>query len=96
MTVYEAIAEMRRLTDRRESFSFSYMSYSMERKKSSGIVTVPRAILRAQMTKETNKFADYLLNYFDLNLMENRVCWQPLIMTFNNEPLELTYGREKK
>lgn len=94
MTVYEAIAEMRRLSERNIAFSFSYMSFSMERKSSDGVVTVSRAILRKQMTKETNKYADYLLNYFDLSIMENRTCWQPLLMTFNNEPLELTYGRE--
>ena len=93
MTVYEAIAEMRRLSDKRIAFSFSYMSYSMDRRTSHGIVTVPRATLRKQSTKETNKHADHLLNYFDLSVMENRQCWQPLIMTFNNESLELNYGR---
>lgn len=39
MDVYAAINEMRRLSARRESFSFSYMSYSIARRKSEGVVT---------------------------------------------------------
>ena len=45
MDVFKAIEEMRRLSALRESFSFSYMSYSHTRRKSDGIVTVRRARL---------------------------------------------------
>ena len=37
MDVWKAITEMRACTERGESFSFSFMSFSYERKKSDGI-----------------------------------------------------------
>lgn len=89
MDVFKAIEEMRRLSALRESFSFSYMSYSIARRKSEGIVTVRRARLCKQERKERNRYADYMLDYMDLDTGERHRCWQPLLMAFNNEELEL-------
>lgn len=80
---------MRRLSERRESFSFSFMSYSHTRRKSDGVMTVRRARLCKQSRKEHNRYADYMLNYIDLDTGERASCWQPLLLTFNDEELEL-------
>ncbi len=89
MKVFEAIDLMRRMTEEGRSFSFSFMSYSYDRRKSGGIVTIPRARLRRQCTKQQNRFADYMLNYTDLDTMESGQCWQPLLLTLNDIELEL-------
>lgn len=90
MNVFRAIDEMRRLTSEGKSFSFSFMSYSYERRKSDGVVTVNNARLRKQSRKENNRFADYMLNFINLDTMEYGMCWQPLLLTFNDEELELS------
>lgn len=89
MEVYEAINEMRRCSERGESFSFTFMSYSYERRKSGGIVKIERARLRKQSRKENNRFADYMLNFIDLDTMDYEMCWQPLLLEFNGHELEL-------
>ena len=87
--MYKAIDEMRRLSARRESFSFSYMSFSISRRKSEGVVTVRRARLCKQSRKERNRYRDYMLDYIDLETGERHTCWQPLLLTFNDKELEL-------
>lgn len=89
MNVFQAIDEMRRLSAEGKSFSFSFMSYSYERRKSEGIVVVDRARLRKQGRKENNRFADYMLNFTNLDTMEYGACWQPLLLSFNDNELEL-------
>ena len=76
MDVFEAINKMREKTERRESFSFAFMSFSYERRKSNGIVKIERARLRKQSRIENNRFADYM-------------CWQPLLLEFDGNDLEL-------
>lgn len=80
---------MRRRSERGESFSFAFMSYSCERRKSEGVVKVERARLRKQSRKENNRFADYMLNYTNLDTMDNGMCWQPLLLEFDGNELEL-------
>ena len=89
MDVFKAIEEMRRLSASGETFSFSYMSYSHTRRKSDGIVSVRRAKLGKQFRKERNQYADYMLDYTDLETGERHTCWQPLLLTFNDQELEL-------
>lgn len=89
MKVYEAISEMRAKTERGESFSFAFMSYSYERRKSDGVVKVERAKLRKQSRQENNRFADYMLNYIDVDTLEYGMCWQPLLLEFDGHELEL-------
>lgn len=89
MDVYEAIDKMRNLSEKGRTFSFSFMSYSYDRKKSEGVVIVRHARLRKQSRKDHNRFSDYMLNYINLDTFENGSCWQPLLLTFNDEELEL-------
>ena len=89
MTVYQAIEEMRRLSELRIPFSFSYMSYSIARRKSEGIVSIRHARLCKQNRKERNRYTDYMLNYIDLDTDKRASCWQPLLLTFNDNELQL-------
>ena len=89
MDVYEAIDRMRELSRLRIPFSFSFMSYSIARRKSEGIVTVRRARLCKQNRKERNRYSDYMLNYIDLDTGKQASCWQPLLLTFNDNELQL-------
>lgn len=89
MTVYQAIAQMRATSERGGEFSFMFMSYSETRQKSEGIVSVPRARLaKRDDSKVAN--ADIMLSYLDLDTGEQRRVYQPLLMMFNGQKLELT------
>lgn len=89
MEVYEAIRQMRALTKQGKHFSFSFMSYSQTRGESHGIVEVRDAMLEKQSTREQNRSADMMLNYYDYSLNRNGRCYQPLLMEFNGIKLEL-------
>lgn len=80
---------MRAYSERGENFSFAFMSYSYERRRSDGIVKIERARLRKQSRKENNRFADYMLNFMDMDTMEYGMCWQPLLLEFNGHELDL-------
>ncbi|MDR0939908.1 MAG: hypothetical protein LBN29_11285 [Mediterranea sp.] len=90
MTVYEAIAEMRRRSREGGSFSFTFMSYSRDRRSSDGVTRVERARLLPGSDPKANRFADHMLNYVDLDTLERRSCWQPLLLELDGEDLELT------
>lgn len=89
MDVFKAIEKMRELSGRGIPFSFTFMSYSADRHKSTGIVEVPKATLRRQSTVEDNRHADIMLNYVDLDTNDFGRCYQLLLMEFNGEKLEL-------
>ena len=89
MTVYEAIAAMRKISLSGGSFSFSFMSYSTTRGKSDGIVHVPKARLRARPSTEQNRFSSIMEAYIDLNTGEPFQFYQPLLMTFNQAKVTL-------
>lgn len=80
---------MRALSQKGKSFSFSFMSYSVTKAKSAGVVEVRRARLRKQSTEEQNKYAGIMLNYFDLDTNEYGQCYQPLLMELNGQRLQL-------
>lgn len=89
MDVFEAIKKMRELTGKGIPFSFSFMSYSMDKNKSDGIIEVSKAKLRKQSKIEDNRFADIMINYYDVESHEYGQCYQPLLLEFNGVSLEL-------
>lgn len=89
MDVYEAIRQMKILSDKGISFSLSFMSYSYSRDASHGVVTVEHAQLRSANRQERNRFSDYMLNFIDLDTLEKKSCWQMLLLEFNGQMLEL-------
>lgn len=89
MIVWEAIKQMRNISQKGGEFSFSFMSYSQDRNKSEGIKNVSRAVLTASSNVAQNRNHDIMINYFDIDNNENRRCYIPLLMEFNNIKLQL-------
>ena len=88
MNVYTAIQEMRRMSEKKEEFAFSFMSYSITKDKSDGEVCVEHAILYKNPKDSKNIYQDYMLTYLDTDTGEVRQCWQPLIMSFQHQQLD--------
>ena len=89
MTVYEAIDRMREISHDGGEFSFSFMSFSETTGKSEGIVDVSRARLRARPTIQQNKNAEIMEAFTNLDNGEARQFYQPLLMLFNGQKVEL-------
>lgn len=89
MDLYEAIHQMRSLSEKGQSFSFSFMSYNASEGKSNGIISVAHARLRARESCKYNRRAEMMEAYTNLDTMENRQFYQPLLMTFNGEKVTL-------
>lgn len=89
MTVYEAIDSMRLISKRRGEFSMSFMSYSETSGKSDGVVTVERARLRARPNSDQNRNAEMMEAYMNLDTGEARQFYQPLLMLFNGQKVDL-------
>ena len=85
MKVYDAIKEMRRLSAENRPFSFSFMSCNLTDRSSEGVVTVRRAKLLKRECVAHHKHADMVEAYIDLDTMESRRFYQPLLMYFNGE-----------
>lgn len=89
MDVYTAIHQMREMSERGIAFSFSYMTYSEDDNKSHGVVEVLHGRLRKQSQVKNNRNTDIMLNYIDLDTNEYRRFYQPLLMEFEGQKLEL-------
>ncbi|WP_313261883.1 hypothetical protein [Sphingobacterium sp.] len=88
MIIYEAIAEMRRLTKLGKAFSFTFMSYSHSRGTSDGIVEVQSARLRNRGLEKYNQFAELQEEYINTNTGEPRRFWHCCLLSFNGISLK--------
>lgn len=82
ISVYEAIATMRKITAQAGSFSFVHATLDRPSKTSNGLRVVRNARLRPAATSEEVENADHKLFYTDLDDNAPRVAWQPLLMYF--------------
>ena len=89
MTVFEAIAEMRRLSKLGQPFSFSFMSFQRSKNLSSGIIEVKCAKLRPRGPADQSENAELIEPYLDVQTNQPREFYQPLLMTFNGQNLTL-------
>ena len=85
MKLYDAINEMRRLSREGKPFSFSFMSYNSIKGTSDGVVYVRQAKTMMRERLEFNQNAEQQERYMDLDTMQPRRFWHPLLMTFNGE-----------
>lgn len=85
MKLYDAINEMRRLSREGKPFSFSFMSYNSSKGTSDGVVYVRQAKTMMRERLEFNQNAEQQERYMDLDTMQPRRFWHPLLMTFNGE-----------
>jgi len=86
---WDAIDQMRSLTKLGHSFSIAFEGYSKSRRQATGAHRIGRAVLRAAPPTSKDQFAEFKLYLFDLDTSENRVCWQPLVTSFNDQKVEL-------
>lgn len=84
MTLYEAIDQMRRLTEDGQKFSMSYMSCNLTTGSSHGIVDVRHAQLRKR-----RRGNDELMEYYDFDTNEDRRFYAPLLIRFNGKEVDL-------
>lgn len=90
LTVYKAIDEMRELSEKKVPFSFTFMSWSETKGTSDGIIEVQNGRLKNRTTEADYLNAEVIEEYIDLDIMEHRRFYHPLLMTFNNQSLLLT------
>lgn len=89
MDLYDAIHEMRKLSEKNSPFEFTYMSCDMTRAKSQGVVHVNHGRLLSRESEKSHKDADIVERYINLDTMETRHFYQPLLMTFNGTKVTL-------
>ena len=83
--LYDAIKQMRMLSQQDNSFSFMHATWNRDTETTNGFRHVERAHLRPAAKGEDLANSDYKLFYFDEDLKEPRNCWQMLIMQFNGK-----------
>ena len=89
MDLYLALKEMRRLSAEKTPFSFSFMSCNLTSNSSEGVITVRRARLLKREHVKHHKNAEIVEAYLDLDTMESKRFYQPLLMTFNGQKVVL-------
>ncbi len=89
MNLFEAIKQMRELSKAHTPFCFSFMSCNTTARTSEGIVEVRRARLRPRATEAHHRHAGMVEEYVNLDTGEPRHFYQPLLMSFNGQKLEL-------
>ncbi len=83
--LYDAIKQMRKLSQGDEAFSFVHATWNRDTDTTNGIRHVQRARLRPAAKSDELMNSDYKIFYFDEDLNEPRICWQMLIMYFNGK-----------
>lgn len=89
MEVYEAIRQMRILSENGGCFSMTYASYSMSRNTSEGVIEVAHARLSKNSLNRKSELEDLLLHYTDLDTGDHRQMYGLLLLSFNNVDLIL-------
>lgn len=90
MDVYEAIHEMRELSKKGQSFSFTFMSCNLTAGKSDGAVEVLHGRLLSREDARHHRDAEFVERYIDMDTTSVRHFYQPLLMTFNGNKLTLS------
>jgi hypothetical protein len=89
MKVFDAINQMRELSKKKIPFSFSFMSCNATLQTSDGIVEVRHARLRARAQEAHHANAESVEEYLNIDTGEPRRFYQPLLMSFNGQKVEL-------
>ncbi len=88
--LYEAIAQMRKLSSKGKSFSITHSTFNQDEQSGHGLKHCQNAILRPAAKGDDVRNADLKLFYYDQDNRLNRTAWQPLIMYFNSQKCILT------
>lgn len=80
---------MRELSDRNRTFQFTFMSCNLSKAYSDGVVHVERGRLLSRESNDKHCDAEFVERYINLDTMEVRHFYQPLLMTFNGTKVTL-------
>lgn len=90
MTVYEAVNAMRAISNEGGTFSFKFRKCNRKTGVSGECASVARARLRPRAHDEDVTHAEYKIFFTDVDTGEPKVCWLPLIVSFNGKKVILT------
>ena len=85
ITLYDALQQMRSISDEGGVFSLSHRKYDRRRGTGGDLVEIKGARMRPQAKDEQISEASHKLFYTDTSTGEARVCWHCLIMEFNGK-----------
>lgn len=88
--LYEAIRQMREITQQGGFFSFGHATYNRDTDRCDGLRMVRRASIRPAAKGDDLTHADYKIFYHDHDINLPRIAWQPLIMYFDNKRVILS------
>lgn len=83
--LFDALKQMKAITENGGTFSFSYRKYDRQRKQGGDMVVVKNAKLRSKPMDGNIEDSLHKLFYTDMDNNEQRVCWQILVMSFNGK-----------
>lgn len=88
MKPYEALSQMRRLSDNNIPFSISFVSLNLSNQTSSGYKQVKKCLLRKGLSIDKSDKANLLVGYTDLSDNTSKWFYLPLLLKYNNIELE--------
>ena len=86
LTPTEAVKRMKELTEQGVYFEITFYSYSTITKRTDGVKTVSKAMLRKSLRNDQSELSHQLIGYVDLTspIDANRFFHLPLLLSFNN------------
>ena len=90
MKVYDAIKDMRKRTKLNQSFSFIFMSYSIDKDESHGPVEIRKARLSVRPPKGKVKYGEQMLSFTNLDTGLDFHMHSSLLMFYNGKKLTLS------
>lgn len=85
ITLYDALQEMRAISEEGGTFSLRHRKYDRQRNIGGDLAIIPAARMRPQAKDEQIRDAHRKLFYVDTETGEAKVCWHCLIMEFNGK-----------
>lgn len=83
VNLYEAVRQMRSISDQGGTFSFKHRKYDRQRAVGGDLAIINRARLRPSAKDEQVRDAHRKLFYTDVDTGKARVCWTCLVTEFN-------------
>lgn len=81
--LYDAIAEMQRISEDGGNFSFSFVKYNRDTRSGGDMARIARARLRKKTPDSVIAHSSYKLFFMDMDTGQPMNCWQMLIVEFN-------------
>jgi len=89
INIYEAISQMRKLTQENTDFSIAFMSCDTSREKSSGMVELTKVKLRSGAADNAYKNSEYIIDYLNIETNIPGRFYEILLMYFNGMKITL-------